>query len=399
MEELAFSIEYLFVFKIDSRINYDIGSVLHNLKQNKNLDFKSDSEISFNQINVSLCINGVRSEDKVAHKACLLRFTAESIAQDVNSATGLLAFESEITNTLLEMPHESVEILTNTAAAFLARESYTFINDIENKMRKLITIFMTSNVGTGWKKNNIPDNMDDEIKNKEQFKEDVTSNILFYVDFRQLSIFLFKGYSTITSEELNRRLLSGSISLEEIKERVVPKSNWSRYFNGKVSIKDEAINTKWEKLFHLRNKIAHNRSVSEQDYRLIKGVTKELDSIINDAIEKVNEITLTETQKEEIANITTEEVSKLTIANLSSELVNESFKLERNENGKLLIKIPKNNLMGFLGNNGELKVDYAKIFLDSFLNSCAGTDPGVLKLSPENKKDKDADTDTDTDNE
>lgn len=309
-----FNIEYLFVFDKASRTIVDHNSILANLKNNNNLSFTSESKITYSGESYTLKMNGIHRQEGIEHSSCSIKLIQVSGKQSIDTALSFLSFESEITKTLFELKNESIKILQNTAAEFMARESYSYINNIENKMRKLITIFMTSKVGPGWEKNNLPDAVNDAVRNQEQLDNDKTSNLLFYVDFDKLSDFLFKGYKTIGTDQLHSRLLSGGITLEEIKLNYVPRSNWSRYFEEHINKKEKYITDKWTVLYKLRNKVAHNRSVDESEYNTIKGVANDLNVIIDDAILQIDKISVSETQKEEIANVVSEEIAQAAIS-------------------------------------------------------------------------------------
>ncbi|KAA1061538.1 HEPN domain-containing protein [Enterobacter mori] len=317
-----FRVEYLFVFKFDSKIQSGINAVIYNLKGNDSLKFRSDTDFSFNGKNFHLEINGVRKEESATHKSCRLIFSTKDVTADVAGALKFLSFEAEITSTLKQIQHESLKMIENSAAAYLAKESYILINETENQMRKLITLFMTANVGPGWEENNTPENVEDSVKNKEKLKEDTTANLLFYVDFIQLSAFLFKAYQTIDNNELFTKLNKDEISIDQIKERLIPKSNWTRYFHSYMNTSDVYITKRWKELYDLRNSVAHNRNINESEFGDIKNLTGALGKIIDKAIGKVNEIELTESQKEEVSSVVKEEINQSALINLTTDLNN-----------------------------------------------------------------------------
>lgn len=317
-----FKVEYLFVFKFDSKIQTGINAIIYNLKGNDRLNFQNDSAFHFNDKNFHLEIKDVRKEESATHKSCNLIFSTKDVTENVAGALEFLLFEAEITSTLKQIQHESLKIIENSAAAYLAKESYILINKTENQMRKLITLFMTASVGPSWEENNTPENVEESVKNKEKLKEDTTANLLFYVDFIQLSAFLFKAYQTIDNNELYAKLNKNEISLDEIRERLIPRSNWTRYFQSYMSTSDVHITKKWKELYDLRNSVAHNRNINESDFNSIKELTHSLGRIIDKAITKVNEIQLTETQKGEVSSVVKDEINQSALKNLTTDLNN-----------------------------------------------------------------------------
>lgn|GEM_PF-4615860 len=317
-----FRVEYLFIFKKDAKLDSNRESVLFNLKRNKRINFISDTTLIFNTMNISLVTNSVRNEENGSHKSCKFVFTNDDTNEDIQGAINFLSFVTEVTASLQEINNESIKILDNSAAAFVAAESYKLINNIENKMRKLITLFMTSNVGADWEMKHTPENVEGSVKNKDKLLEDKTSNILYYVNFIDLSAFLFKGYKTMSTEELHRRLSSGDIRIEEIQERYNLKSNWERYFQGRIDVNDQFINEKWKALYELRNKIAHNRSLSADEYNKIKGISNNLGKIIEDAVQNINEIVLTDSQIQEVTSVVDKEIKEARLSTQVSEIDN-----------------------------------------------------------------------------
>jgi len=318
----VFRVEYLFIFKKDAKLDSNRESVLFNLKRNKRINFISDTTLIFNTMNISLVTNSVRNEENGSHKSCKFVFTNDDTNEDIQGAINFLSFVTEVTASLQEINNESIKILDNSAAAFVAAESYKLINNIENKMRKLITLFMTSNVGADWEMKHTPENVEGSVKNKDKLLEDKTSNILYYVNFIDLSAFLFKGYKTMSTEELHRRLSSGDIRIEEIQERYNLKSNWERYFQGRIDVNDQFINEKWKALYELRNKIAHNRSLSADEYNKIKGISNNLGKIIEDAVQNINEIVLTDSQIQEVTSVVDKEIKEARLSTQVSEIDN-----------------------------------------------------------------------------
>lgn len=161
-----------------------------------------------------------------------------------------------------------------------AIKAYTHINSIENTMRKFIAKFMIVTVGFSEFKNG----MTTELKNKiDKFNEpDEYTNDLFKLDFIQINNFLFEKKRDLTLEQLDR-ILSKHLSKNTINsetwesiKKYYPSSNWEKYFsflfedikNNKTELEKEIKET-WEKLYKLRNHIAHNRYIKYEDYRKI----------------------------------------------------------------------------------------------------------------------------------
>lgn len=314
-----FEMEYLFIFDNESKTINKASDVISNLKSNKKLKITRNRQITYDDVFFSLNVYQVQSHSDVDSNACLIQVSSLDKVGDIERAFLYLRLEKELIETLSELKHKSIKFLVNTASAFLAKESYGVINNIENKMRKLITIFMSSRVGADWELSTVPEEVKGDIKNNDKLINDAYASLLYYINFNTLSSFLFKEYNTLRNDDLIRRLKKNEISLDEIKERYIPKNNWERYFQDVVGVKSSEITTTWGILYDLRNTVAHNRSVSESEYAKIKGVSKALSTTLELAIEKVDQILLTDEQKEDITQGVQDEINNLSLSQTVTE--------------------------------------------------------------------------------
>lgn len=187
-----------------------------------------------------------------------------------------------------------VNILWDDIGRHYAHKSYPLINDVENVMRKLISKFMLINVGMDWSKEAIHPDLVSKI---ERFEEnDVHLNDLYKLDFIHLSDVLFKKKRDINLDELDRVLAKKEFT-EDDKNKILkflPKSNWEKYFSELLGEKSQNLEKKWEILYKLRNKVAHNRFLTREDFEKIKGITSQVKETLIIAINKLGEINLDE---------------------------------------------------------------------------------------------------------
>ncbi|MCU6668336.1 HEPN domain-containing protein [Enterobacteriaceae bacterium H4N4] len=177
---------------------------------------------------------------------------------------------------------------------------YPIIHEIENLMRKLITKFMLTNVGLGWIETTFPEEL---LKAKRDRSTSGNNNYLYETDFIQLSNFLFDSYRTQDIDELILTIKNhkdDSIKIENIKE-FIPLSNWQRYFQKHVDCEATYLKARWEKLYLLRCKIAHNNIFDKNDYDLIITLNNEVKPILEKAISSLDKITVSESEREELA--------------------------------------------------------------------------------------------------
>lgn len=210
-------------------------------------------------------------------------------------------------------PHlqDNIQIIWDGVSFEWSKELYPLIYEVENSMRKLISKFMLTKLGIGWHKSSVPKDVEKSIK-QPNYKP--SHGILYEVDFIQLSNFLFDQY---TLKDLTKlpAILTGVIEngindekKKEIKD-YIPLSNWDRYFSELVDCESEELRKKWEKLYEIRCKVAHNKSLTTDDVKNAKELTKTLNEIINKALSKIEKIEIPEEEKESVSLHTIASVS------------------------------------------------------------------------------------------
>jgi len=121
-------------------------------------------------------------------------------------------------------------------------------------------------------------------------------------DFMQLADFLFKPYSIKSRIELQNvvsDLVDGEIT-EEILD-FIPKSNWDRYFSDLVNTESKQLNMAWEQLNDIKCIVANNKSMTFKQYDQGEELLKLLKSKIEEALDNINKINISEEDKETVS--------------------------------------------------------------------------------------------------
>ncbi|GLW37324.1 hypothetical protein Pcaca04_12600 [Pectobacterium carotovorum subsp. carotovorum] len=206
-----------------------------------------------------------------------------------------------VLRSLLNMASKNnVQTLWDDISYTYSLKAYPLIHELENLLRKLITKFMLTNVGLSWSETAIPDELKKIRKDKKSLG---INNYLYDTDFIQLSTFLFDAYRTQDLDSLIKKIKDhgeDSIKINEINE-FIPKSNWQRYFQKHVDCEASLLKSRWEKLYILRCKIAHNNFFEKNDYESLKLMSDEIKPIIESAIFSLEKITIPEEEREELA--------------------------------------------------------------------------------------------------
>jgi len=198
-----------------------------------------------------------------------------------------------------------VAVVWDDIAFYYATQAYPLIHKIENLLRKLIVRFMYTSVGLDWGDTTLPNELRDSISRAKRDRQGGAS-LLHETDFIQLADYLFRPYQSPTSgneliqERIAKAKTADDLDIEELKS-YVPRSNWSRYFADRVDCDDTFLNKRWQRLYKLRNLIAHNNIVTKRDYEEILQLVDEVQKPIQDAINNLDTLSIPEEEKETIA--------------------------------------------------------------------------------------------------
>ncbi|HDM8167333.1 TPA: hypothetical protein P0E18_005195 [Vibrio harveyi] len=165
-------------------------------------------------------------------------------------------------------------------------------------MRLLITKFMLTNVGLGWTKERVPTDVQQSINSNNS-----DANYLNNVDFIQLKNFLFSENYPNHKDSLIKKLKSAkdftNLELEEIKS-LLPESNWDRFFQPLVGCEADFLKKRWDQLYELRCKVAHNKDFNHTNLEDVLKLTAELKPILDKALVSLDDIVISEDEKDDV---------------------------------------------------------------------------------------------------
>jgi hypothetical protein len=201
--------------------------------------------------------------------------------------------------TILSKLGSQPETLWDDISFHYSKIAYDIIHRTENLMRKLIANFMLVTIGVQWINETAPPEVK-EVIGKGKRKDYI--NILHNVDFIHLADFLVKPYSSTSQVELSKNIKSATtIDDLELLKSMLPESNWNRYFSTLVNCADTYLQKRWTDLYELRCKVAHNAIVSKLDFDQISALASELDEKLRDALDKLPQVKIPETEVTYIA--------------------------------------------------------------------------------------------------
>jgi hypothetical protein len=288
-------VEYLFPFNTKDGVCKDIQSFNSLLSAHSDITVNND-KIDYKNSEYDYKV----SHDEVPNQEYSVFHVTFSFSRATSKFRDMLKAVKKVVGVHIK---DDIQIIWDGVGYEWSKELYPKIYQAENYLRKLISKFMLVNLGLGWHKKTVPTSIKTTIKNPE-FKDD--HSILYEVDFIQLSHFLFKAYPLKDINQLPN-VINGMMDRElteadkkEI-ENYIPKNNWNRYFSEVVDVESEQLESKWTKLYDIRNKIAHNKSLKLNDFENGKELCEFLLPILEGAIESLENIEIPEEERETIS--------------------------------------------------------------------------------------------------
>jgi len=244
-------------------------------------------------------------------------YKQEDIDNDKHFAS-CLNLRDKIRETIGYLPKVKICPLWDDLSFKQSKEAYSYIYEVENLMRKLITKFMVINVGTQWAAS-------EKVKTKKTNNINIgdAPDALYKLDFIELTdILLGHNRAKFSDEDVTKvyqkifkAKTSTELDINELKN-VVSLSIWQKYFSDLIHYDHKKLQADWEKLYDLRCKIAHNNFLDKNDYQSISDLTKELKTKLESAIENLEQIKLTEEERESISETSRDIINKDTTIRL-----------------------------------------------------------------------------------
>ncbi|SFH40261.1 hypothetical protein SAMN05660649_05078 [Desulfotomaculum arcticum] len=311
-------LEYLLVKKKDDFCN-TIEQFQNFLLTNKRLSIAEDIlTIDNHQIKYNLI-----EQDIEKTKELSFHLSFESLSESEDKEIEALETADKFIRRIIDTYSNLFYINTiwDDVSTYYGIKAYPKINSIENKMRKIIYIFMIRNSGSKWVERNIPRDVKESIK-KTQEKNNIHNMLedcLYCADFIQLGYFFFEKYPINRDwrsliMELKKAKQLDNDSIDKMIEKYVSTSNWERYFAGEIQV-DELLD-KWQILYEFRNKVAHNKKIQKKDFTDAIKILDELEGAFDKCLERINQIEVPENGQNAIEEIAEESIEKNLISSV-----------------------------------------------------------------------------------
>lgn len=222
-----------------------------------------------------------------------------------------------------------INTIWDDVSIYYAKDLFPKIIETENLLRCVIYRFMIRIAGSAWYSSKAPADFKEAVKKtykKNDVINELNSDQLHYADFIQLDKFFFEPYSIRPlSQELFSNLRKLDINsaddknkLNDLIEAYESKSNWERYFSGKMEVQD--LDKKWNELYNYRNAVAHTKRIRKKEADAAQALINELQAAFEICLNNMNQIELSE---EEIKAV--QELAVETAANTKSSYENGTY--------------------------------------------------------------------------
>ncbi|HOJ92108.1 MAG TPA: hypothetical protein PKW23_00385 [Dictyoglomaceae bacterium] len=168
--------------------------------------------------------------------------------------------------------------------------AYPQLNEFERNIRNLIFKILTKAFGSKWFERTATD---EQKKKLSRCKKSLREEILYEMSIKDLEDYLFTPMRDVSCEQMIDNILSEDNITQMTKEQIElklkdarPKSLWERQFAPKISI--DQLQENLERIRHLRNKVAHAKVFTCEDFYNCQSITKNLNKKIRQAIDEVS---------------------------------------------------------------------------------------------------------------
>ena len=296
-----FKIEFLLIKEENLKCN-SITTLKNLLCSHGDLSFKGQKiKVQDTEVNFKIETGNVGDEEKERYFIISIEKKIEDETEE--KVIGDLSFVFKKLKQIISDSNKTFKIvlLWNDTAFYYATLAYPLIFEIENLMRKLIYQFMLIKLGTEWFKIGAPEEFKRDIAKNGRESDIMMDSILYNADFIHVVTFLFREYTRDDKKVIDKIKTaknSSDIDIDELKS-IIPQDNWTRYFQPILDYPE--FKQKWEKLYELRCKVAHNSIITKSDYEEIKSMTSQFKEKLQKAILSIDKISVPEEEKIELS--------------------------------------------------------------------------------------------------
>lgn len=253
---------------------------------------KSKATISDKELDIKLSVAIVQSNPDTSVVSFAIKIVGEDKLED---------FRLNLITHLKDERFDYIYIVTDDISKEYCQELYPYLYTSENLLRKYLTLFFATKLGPKWWNDIATDELNKKVstrKNNETVfsqrningkTEPLSDTKAFLIDFKDLGEIIYRvSAGNLKMEDIKQQIneLNESEpedllkSVQELKKAI--KTNIKKFFPTFESIE---FQKKWEFLYTIRNKVAHNGLITLSDKNIAVKYAKE----IRDFLIKENE--------------------------------------------------------------------------------------------------------------
>lgn len=227
-------------------------------------------------------------------KRCFLEMTSKE--RVTRSIPALQKVDRALFTSNQQRYYHSIRDYDGISESFCKR-LYPKYAEFERKLRSLVLFILTKAYGSNWRTETVSDEMLSVLQEKAHGKVSLNET-LENMDLATLETYLFEqrhvDYSSIINEQLSSKCLE-TLEKEEICsiiEKMRPTSLWERHFEKFGS--QESWMKKIVDVHSTRNKVAHQKTISVEEFTTINRKLNSVNRDLANAIEGIREENFTE---------------------------------------------------------------------------------------------------------
>ena len=335
-----------------------------------------------------------------------------SIAIKVEGEDSLESFRLKLITHLKDERVDYVYIISDDVSKQFCIEIYPHIYTLENLLRKYLTLFFATKLGPKWWDDVATEEVNKKInqrKNNETVfstrsingkNEPLSETKSFLIDFKDLGEIIYRvSAGNLKTEDIIKQIEALDekncealvVAVEALKKAV--KANIKKFF---PSFEEIDFQKKWEYLYSIRNKVAHNGLIVEDDKIKSIQFAQEIISFLQPKCDDLVELTIDDENDKEIIeqyqNTIVKQSSKYAIIT-KEELAWELYKMDdwtkKHNRNFIGLKYFVVNILGLTGYDISTSYEMIKLletdgYIETYLydkgESASGINPTAIRI-------------------
>lgn len=224
----------------------------------------------------------------------------------IEGESNLAGFRKPLVKYLKDEKFDFIYILTDEVSKEISCSLYEGLNTIENLLRKYLTTFFATRLGPKWWDDVATDELNKKVRDRKNNEtvfskqtingreETLVDTKSFLIDFKDLGEIIYRvSAGNLKSDNITKQIEkldendSENLPIAVLKLKNEIKTNIKKYFPEFEKIE---FQKKWEFLYGIRNKVAHNGLLTENDQEEALKYLTELTAFLNKQNDEIGQL-------------------------------------------------------------------------------------------------------------